>query len=224
MVNQPVFSNKQRGLLDYFIEKAKNPHSKIPSIQRISAELGLSTACLREQIELAKNLGLISAQPRKGIEILPYQFKPAVEKSLYCAVQLDNAYFYQFSEIRNHLENAFFIESSRLLTREDLNEIEGLINRAELKLKGKPIQIPHLEHRKFHLSIYKHADNVFLKGLLESFWDLYENAGLNLYNDLEYLKNVWDYHKKIADNINLKNYDRAYELLIAHMGLIDERV
>jgi GntR family transcriptional regulator, transcriptional repressor for pyruvate dehydrogenase complex len=223
MVNQTLFSNKQRWLLDYLIDKAKNPQQKIPSIQKISTELGLSTACLREQIELAKNLGLISAQPRKGIEILSYQFKPAVEKSLYYATQLDHSYYYQFSELRNHLENAYFIESAGSLNDESINELKSLINQAQTKLKGKPIQIPHHEHRKFHLSIYARRNNVFLTGLLEAFWDMYEMAGLNLYNDLEYLKNVWDYHGKIVENIKLRNFDQAYTLLISHMGLIDER-
>jgi DNA-binding FadR family transcriptional regulator len=224
MVNQTILSEKQRVILDYFIKKAKNTRTKIPSIQNISAELGLSTACLREQIELAKNLGLISAQPRKGIEILTYQFKPAVEKSLYYAINLDQSYFYQFSEIRNHLENAFFIESARSLDDDGLNELKVLIRLAQNKLKGKPVQIPHQEHRRFHLSIYKPKNNVFLFGLLESFWDMYENAGLNLYNDLEYLIKVWEFHQRIVENIDLKNYDYAYELLITHMGLIDKRV
>jgi DNA-binding FadR family transcriptional regulator len=224
MINQTLFSYKQRGLLDYFIEKAKNPKAKIPSIQKISTELGISTACLREQIELAKNLGLISTQPRKGIEILPYQFKPAVEKSLYYAINLDQSYFYKYSEIRNHLENAFFIESAKSLDDDSLNELKDLIKLAQNKLKGNPVQIPHQEHRKFHLSIYKPMNNVFLQGLLESYWDMYESAGLNLYNNLGYLINVWEFHQKIVENIELKNYDTAYLLLITHIGLINERI
>ena len=101
MVKQTILSDKQRGLLDYLIEKAKDPHSEIPPIQKLSSELGVSTACLREQMELAKNLGIISTQPRKGIEILPYQFKPAVEKSLYYAINLDHKYFHAILRAAN---------------------------------------------------------------------------------------------------------------------------
>ena len=195
MVKQTILSDKQRGLLDYLIEKAKNPQSEIPTIQKISSELGFSTACLREQMELAKNLGIISAQPRKGIEILPYKFKPAVEKSLYYAIKLDHTYFHQFSELRNHLEQAYFIESARLLNENSIKELKKCVDQAQAKLKGFPIQIPHQEHRNYHLSFFKPLKNVFLMGLLESYWDMYEQVGLDLYNNLEYLITVWDYHQ-----------------------------
>jgi DNA-binding GntR family transcriptional regulator len=223
MVKQTIFSDKQRGLLDYLIEKAKNPLSEIPTIQKISSELGVSTACLREQMELAKNLGIISTQPRKGIEILPYQFKPAVEKSLYYAINIDLAYFHQFSEMRNHLERAYFIESARLLDEKSIHELKTYVKQAKAKLEGYPVQIPHQEHRNYHLLFFKPLKNVFLMGFLESYWDMYEQVGLDLYNNLEYLINVWDYHRRIIEEIETGDFNGASQLLIAHMELIDKR-
>jgi DNA-binding FadR family transcriptional regulator len=149
MVKQTILSDKQRGLLDYLIEKAKDPQSEIPPIQKLSSELGVSTACLREQIELAKNLGIISTQPRKGIEILPYQFKPAVEKSLYYAINLDHKFFQQFSELRTHLERSYFNEAARLLDVNSITELKMCVSQAQTKLKGFPVQIPHQEHRNY---------------------------------------------------------------------------
>lgn len=223
MVKQTIFSDKQRGLLDYLIEKARDPQAEIPSIKRISADLGISTACLREQMELAKNLGVISAQPRKGIEILPYQFKSVVVKSLYYAINLDQSYFYQFLDIRNHLEKAFFIESASLLDETGISELKTLVKQAQNKLQGNPVQIPHQEHRSYHLSIYKQNNNVFLTGFLEAYWDMYEQVGLDLYNDLNYLVNVWEYHQQIVEKIELRDFVSAYQLLITHMELIDRR-
>ena len=223
MVKQTIFSEKQRGLLDYLIEKARDPQAEIPSIQKISADLGVSTACMREQMELAKNLGIITAQPRKGIEILPYQFKPAVEKSLYYAINLNQSYIYQFSEMRNHLEKAYFLEAARLLDENSINELKTLVKLAQNKLQGYPVQIPHLEHRNYHLSIYKPRNNVFLIGFLEAYWDMYEQVGLDLYNDLEYLIKVWEYHQQIVEKIELRDFDSAYQLLITHLELIDKR-
>lgn len=223
MVKQTIFSDKQRGLLDYIIEKAKNPNAEIPTIQKISEDLGVSSASLREQMELAKNLGFISAQPRKGIEILPYEFKPAVIKSLYYAIRLDQSYFYQFSDMRNHLEKAYFLESIMLLTSIDLDKLRRLVDQALIKLNGVPVQIPHSEHREFHLAIYRPKNNNFVIGILESYWDIYEQVGLNLYNNLDYLKNVWEYHQKIVDKIKTQDFDDAYKLLVLHMELLDKR-
>ena len=113
MNKRTFFSDKQEEFIDYLIEKQQAPEKAIPSIGAISKELGISTACLREQMELARNLGLIKTQPRKGIEIQPYSFTPAVIKSLYYAIKTDQSYFEQFSELRNHLERSFFIEAAR---------------------------------------------------------------------------------------------------------------
>ncbi len=223
MVKQTILSDKQRGLLDYLIEKAKDPQPDIPPIQKLSSQLGVSTACLREQMELAKNLGIISTKPRTGIEILPYQFKPAVEKSLYYAINLDQKYFHQFSELRTHLEQAYFIESARLLDTNCINELKNYVEQAQTKLKGFPVQIPHQEHRNYHLTFFKPLKNVFLTGFLESYWDMYEQIGLNLYNNLDYLITVWKYHQHIIEEIEAGDFAKAERLLIEHMELIDTR-
>lgn len=223
MNNKQVLSEKQEEFIDYLIQHSKQGKTRIPSISEISKDLGISSACLREQLELAKNLGLIKIQPRKGIEILPYQFSPAVIKSLYYAIKLDRKYFDQFSELRNHLEKSFFIEAVKLLDEDDISKLNSLVESARLKLEGDPIQIPHNEHRKYHIHIYSKLNNRFLNGMLEAYWDTYELVGLDVYTDLNYLELVWDYHQQIIDAIEKKEIEKAYDLLIDHIQLIYQR-
>ena len=218
-----ILSDKQEEFINYLIQKKQESDRNIPSIGEISKELGLSTACLREQMELAKNLGLIKVQPRKGIEILPYSFTPAVKKSLYYAIKIDRSYYEQFSELRNHLEKSFFKEAALLLTKSDIDELHTLTITAKKKLLGNPIQIPHIEHRKYHVLIYKELKNTFLNGMLETYWDTYEMVGLDVYTDLDYLESVWNYHQKIVEKLKLNQYEDAYELLVNHMQLIYKR-
>jgi DNA-binding GntR family transcriptional regulator len=73
------------------------------------------------------------------------------------------------------------------------------------------------------LTFFKTPKNVFLTCFLESYWDIYEQIGLNLYNNLDYLINVWEYHQRIIENIEAGDFDSAEQLLIAHMELIDTR-
>ena len=129
----------------------------------------------------------------------------------------------QFSELRTHLEQAYFIESARLLDAKSINELKIYVDQAQTKLKGFPVQIPHQEHRNYHLTFFKPLKNVFLMGFLESYWDMYEQVGLDLYNNLEYLINVWKYHQRIIEEIEAGDFDSAEQLLIAHMELIDTR-
>lgn len=223
MLKNSLFSEKQNELINYLIEKSNHSRRELPPINQISQDLGISTANLREQMELLKIIGVVSAKPRKGLQLLEYRFTPAVLKSLYYAVRLNYKYFSQFSEIRNHLEKSFFIESVKSLSKQDIYQLEACVNQAKAKMSGDPIQIPHLEHRNFHLAIYSHIGNVFLTGILEAYWDTYELVGLHVYTDLVYLEKVWTYHQMIVDEINVKKYHRAYELLIEHMELIYTR-
>lgn len=224
MNKRAIYSDKQEEFIDYLIEKQVDSSEKsIPSIDTISKELGISVACLREQMELARNLGLIRTQPRKGIEIQSYSFTPAVIKSLYYAIKIDKEYFEQFSDLRSHLEKAYFREAAALLTKKDLQELMNLTLLAQKKLHDYPVQIPHPEHRKYHMLIYKRLNNVFLNGLLECYWDTYEMVGLNVYTDLAYQDSVWDYHQEIVQLIMDGQIDKAHQLMLEHIKLIYRR-
>jgi DNA-binding FadR family transcriptional regulator len=216
-------SEKQTNFIDYLLKFSFENKKNMPSIQQIGNDLGLSNPCVREQIELARNLGLISIQPRRGITILPYKFNPAVSKSLYFAIKSDIGFFNQFSNLRSQLEKAYFYNSIQLLEESDLSDLDEIINTALNKLSGHPIQIPHQEHRSFHLKIYDRLNNVFVKGLLESYWDIYELIGLDLFTDFAYLENVWNYHEKIIKAIKKEKFIEAFRLLDEHMDLIYER-
>jgi len=202
---------------------ANSENSKIPPIKQIGVDLGLSTPNVRELIELAKNLGMLQIQPRTGIKLLPYKFTPAVTKSVYFAIRSNLDFFNQFSELRNQLEKSYFIQSIKLLTKHDLGELKQIVQIAKAKLSGETVQIPHQEHRLFHLKIYQELDNIFLQGLLEAYWDMYELVGLDMFTGLTYLQKVWDYHERITSKIIGKDYQEAFRLLSEHIDLIYER-
>lgn len=226
MNKQAIFSEKQEEFIDLLIQKQKASApdmASLPSIEAISKELGFSTACLREQMELARNLGLIKTQPRKGIEIQDYRFTPAVSRSLYYAVKLDRTYFEQFSDVRNHLEKIYFREAAALLHESDIKSLAQLTLKAQKKLHGMPVQIPHEEHRQYHLLIYQPLQNTFLNGLLEAYWDMYELIGLDVYTDLSYLEKVWNFHERVLEKLEQHDIEKAYQILIDHMQLIYQR-
>lgn len=200
-----------------------NERSSLPSLSFISKELGISVALLREQVEVAKALGLIEVRPRTGIRCLPYSFLPSVKESLSYAIATNWENFIAFSDLRNHIEESYWDEATQKLTSKEIIKLKELVNQALEKLSGKSIQIPHLEHRQLHLLIYRKLDNPFVLGLLEAFWDAYESVGFNLYADLEYLRQVWSYHQQMVDAINNKNFQKGYLVLVHHRDLLFHR-
>ncbi len=208
--------------LRYLLGNGCEPGTRLPSLDEISGEIGISVGKLREQFEVARMLGLVEASPRRGIRCLSYDFLPAVRLSLMVALALDPQAFRAFSTLRIHLETTFWDEAIILLTEEDKAHLHELVAQAQAKLNHERIQIPYPEHRAFHLGIFRRLRNPFVLGLLEAYWDAYEAVELNTYADYEYLQEVWSYHRRIAEAISAGDSAGGKELLVQHMRLIDK--
>ncbi|HSL43102.1 MAG TPA: FCD domain-containing protein [Anaerolineales bacterium] len=196
----------------------------LPSLQNLSKELGVSLASLREQLEVARALGLVEVKPRLGTRRRSYSFTPAVRQSLGYALALNDEHFRKYSDLRNHVESAFWHEAVRKLTEADRQQLQALVVRAWEKLRGTPIQVPHEEHRDLHLKIYSRLENPFVTGILEAYWDAYEAVGLNVFaGGYEYLEEVWQYHQQMVEAICNGNYEAGYRALVAHTDLLYHR-
>ena len=195
----------------------------LPALTNLSRELGISVASLREQLEVARALGLVEVRPRTGIRRLPYSFLPAVRQSLGYAMSLDENSFEAFADLRKHVESAYWREAAQQLTADDRSDLQSLMERAWNKLNGVSIQIPHEEHKQLHLTIYGRLNNPFVSGILEAYWQAYEAIGLNIFTDYKYLQEVWQYHQQMVDAICAKDYEAGYRALLDHTDLIYRR-
>jgi DNA-binding FadR family transcriptional regulator len=209
--------------LRYLIDQHFQAGDRLPSLTDLSDQIGISVGKLREQLEVARALGLVEASPRRGITRTAYSFLPPVRLSLLTALAFDRAYFDYFSGLRVHLETAYWDEAVALLTPEDHTHLLALIASAQEKLGQPRIQIPYLEHRELHLTIFRRLNNPFVVGLLEAYWDAYEAVELNTYADIYYLHQVWDYHARIVNAIIAGEYALGKTLLVEHMQLLSHR-
>lgn len=207
-------------LLDYLAHYDVKPGDRIPALGELSNTLHISVSKLREQLEVARAMGLVTVRPRTGIHRAEYSFMPAVRLSLLFALASDARQFQTYSKLRRHVEMAFWHEAVGHLTDEDKLHLRVLVNRAWEKLRGTPVRIPHSEHRQFHLTIFSRIENPFVQGILEAYWEAYEAVELNTYADYTYLHQVWAYHEQIAESIiagdidaSLKAYDEHTQLL-----------
>jgi len=207
---------------DFMRYLAAHPQAEenLPALTSLSGELGVSVASLREQLEVARALGLVEVRPRTGIRRLPYKFLPSLRQSLSYAMALDEANFQRFADLRKHVEAAYWHEAVARLTPEDHDKLRNLIERAWSKLDGRPIQIPHEEHKQLHLIIYGRLENLFVSGILEAYWEAYESIGLNVFTDYNYLREVWSYHQQMVDALCNGDFDAGYRALIEHADML----
>ncbi len=221
-----IKKRKDNSLSEFLVYLSKVDPSnnyRIPALAELSKQLGVSIASLREQLEVARMLGVVEVRPKTGIRRLKYSFKPAVTHSLAYALTIDSNNFQQFSDMRNHIETAYWFEAVSRLTPDDSKKLKDLVEKAKKKLKSNPVQIPHDEHRELHLTIYKRLNNPFVMGLLEAYWEEYESIGLNVFTNLDYLEKVWMYHKVMVDSIFSGEFKAGYQALVDHTDLLLQR-
>jgi len=217
MINIDLGSN----LLNYIIQQGFKPGDKLPSIQDLASDshLDMSVSKIREQLEVARALGLVEVRSKRGTLLTDYTFTPAVRLSALYALACGES-FEQFASLRNHMEAAYWNEACALLTEDDLVAMQKCITTANEKLNSPQIHIPNQEHRIFHLTVFKHLDNPFVIGILEAYWELYEEVGVNRYMDYTYLKQVWDYHTRILSLIRERRFDDAQQAFVEHTRLL----
>lgn len=224
MLHERTTPDSISDFMRYLAQYEESNGEKLPTLSTLSQEFGVSIASLREQLEVARALGLIEVRPRTGMKRLPYTFAPAVRQSLRYALALNNEHFQKYSELRNHIESAYWHQAVQLLTDDDKQELKNILVRAREKLHGISIQIPHDEHRKLHMVIYQRLENPFVTGLLEAYWDAYEAVGLNVFTGgLSYLEEVWEYHTQMVEAVCNGDYEAGYQALIQHTDLLYHR-
>ena len=222
-MKSPTSPNFLSKFLNFLAAKTAEGCESLPSISDLSETLEMSIPSLREELQVARAMGLVDVKPRVGIKCLPYSFGPAVLNSLAFAVSVDRQYFRKFSDLRNHIEASYWYQAVSSLTKEDTMELQEIVRSAQSKLNEEPIQIPHKEHRRLHLTIFRKLDNPFVLGILESYWDIYEAVGFSVYEDRKYLERVWLYHQQMVESIVQADYLSGYQALIAHMDLLFQR-
>jgi DNA-binding FadR family transcriptional regulator len=210
-------------LLRYIVAQGFKPGDRLPALDDLSNELKISVGKLREQLEVARSMGLVDVRTRSGIRLEEYTFLPAVRFSVLYALALDPTQFDAFNLLRNRVEAAFWYDAVALLTPGDHAHLRDLVSKAWAKLNGQPIHIPQAEHKDLHLTIFGRLHNPFVKGLLEAYWEAYEAVGLSVFSDYPYLREVWTYHEKIVDAICVGEFEEGYRLLVKHTALLRNR-
>lgn len=207
-------------LLIYLIDEEVGPGARLPALTELSEKLGVSVGKLREQLELARQLGFVSVRPRLGTRREPFSFYPAVRTSLMFGLATGEANFTQFSQLRQTLEANMWHQAVAVLVDEDRHHLHKLLARAKEKLHGSPVHIPNGEHRDLHLTIFRRLNNPFVQALLQAYWDAYEATELTRFADYQYWLDVWNYHERIVDAICQGDFERGRQILIEHFQLL----
>ncbi len=206
--------------LQYLIDNEITPGDRLPALSQISQELGLSVGKLREELEVARSMGLVSVRPRLGIQRESFDFSQVLTNDALFALATGEADFESYSRLRQVIEAGFWDEAVALLTDQDINKLQDLVAKAWGKLRGEPIHIPNGEHRDFHLTIFSRLQNPFVQGFLLSYWEVYKASELTRFATYSYWIEVWTYHERITAAIDNHDFSLGRQLLVQHFSLL----
>ena len=209
--------------LDYVATRARESGTRLPSIRDLSRELGISQAKLREQLEVARALGIVDIRPKTGIRTKEFSYLPSIRLAVLLALVQTPSRFEEIRSLRTQLETAFWDEAVAQLAPSDIDELERLVKRAWERLRGDPVQIPHAEHKALHLTVFSRLPNLLVRALLETYWEAYEAVGLSLYADYDYLHEVWTFHDMMVQALRRGDPEAGKRALIEHTGLLRAR-
>lgn len=207
-------------ILRYIIQHEVQPGDRLPTINELSRELGVSVGKIREELEVVRALGLVQVKPRMGTQVQEFCFGPAATLSVLYAVALNRDYFHDFTQVRNSVELGFWHEAVPQLTADDIAALRALVASARAKLNQSPAVVPFDEHRDFHLTFFRPLDNPFVKGLLEAYWAAYKVFAISWYAELSYHRKVWDYHERMVNCVAAGDFAGGRLALEEHMALL----
>jgi DNA-binding FadR family transcriptional regulator len=212
------------GLEENRPELERGRESKLPPMDELAETMGVSRGKLREELVAAQAFGMVEMRPGDGTYVLPFDFYPPIRTLVLYAIERDRKYFDQFYRMRVELEAAFWDRAVRNLTQEDKDELQRIVERAERKLNGTPVEIPHNEHRDFHVTIFGRLENEFVQGVLMAYWDAYEAVGLHRYFDFSYYETMWASHRAMVEAIVGGDYEEGLRVLIEHSTMLHGRL
>jgi DNA-binding FadR family transcriptional regulator len=197
---------------------------KLPAMGDLAKEMGVSRGKLREELIAAQAYGVVEMRPGDGTYVHTLDFYTAIRPAVLYSIMCDKENFEHIRKLRVFLEVAFWDEAVRTLDGSDIQAMAQIVDRADEKLSGTPIVIPHDEHRQLHLRIFGRLENPFVQGLLEAYWDAYEAVELHRYFELSYYKRMWASHRQMVEALKDKRYLAAKEALEQHFTILSDRL
>jgi GntR family transcriptional repressor for pyruvate dehydrogenase complex len=224
-VSQDVLPQSiMRYIIDEELAERQDEPAKLPPLDQLAKQLGVSRGKLREDLIAAQAYGVIEMRPGDGTYVCPFDFYAAVRPLVLYSIACNKGYFDRYYRLRARMEVAFWEEAVRELGRNEMEQLIRIVERAEDRLRGKPIEIPHREHRDFHVLIYSQLNNPFAQGLLKAYWDAYEAVGLHRYFELSSYQRMWSSHRAMVEAISTGDYDAGKTILVQHFTLLEDRL
>ncbi|CAM4063709.1 FadR/GntR family transcriptional regulator [Staphylococcus xylosus] len=174
---------------------------KLPSIQKIGKQYGVSVASVREALNALRTIGII--EMKQGYGTFIKQTEPTFFELGDKFTSLSQ--IKELLELREIVESATVEKAALYRTEEDLVELkQALVEMGQAVIDGTSGEKADLD---FHLAIAKAAKNTLLVELLNNISELMRNS-------MEETRKIFIYSKQKTMNKLLEEHDVIYQAIL----------
>jgi GntR family transcriptional regulator, transcriptional repressor for pyruvate dehydrogenase complex len=204
-----------RQLKDAILEGHYKPGDKLPSEKSFCETFGVGRPVVREALRSLENSGLISVRPGAGGGALVQKIDSSILAGTFEGiVKMDNVSLEELTEARLALEMGALPLVFRRISPEDLDELERNLEEVRQNLargiRGK-------RNLGFHVVLLKASGNQLLSKIAEALMGLMGRLLEDYEYSTERSREVLKIHEQLIQLLRTKQYDKATQLLDAHI-------
>ena len=196
---------------------------KLPSIQKLGKQYGVSVASVREALNALRTIGII--EMKQGYGTFIKQTEPTFFELGDKFTSLSQ--IKELLELREIVESATVEKAALYRTEEDLVELkQALVEMGQAVIDGTSGEKADLE---FHLAIAKAAKNTLLVELLNNISELMRNSmeetrKIFIYSKQKTMNKLLEEHEVIYQAILQQNDVKAVDAMRAHLLEVKETI
>jgi len=209
----------EQQIREYIMGSKLVPGHRLPSENELSGKLGVSRSAIREGLKALEAVGVITTHQGKGSFVSEFD-SAAIADNLAISLRFDRPSVRDILEVRKALETGFLSQVAPLLTTDDFQALEIVVDRMRQKLKKSKTFL--LEDMEFHRLLYRKLNNRVLLHILEMFWKLFGQEGSR--HSLSQLSESVNQHQAILTALKKGDVTRAEHLLKLHFRDAERRI
>jgi GntR family transcriptional repressor for pyruvate dehydrogenase complex len=202
-VAKKVGDNLVRTILDLIFQGKLAAGERLPSIENMTREYGMSAASVREAIQKLSMMGLVHIRQGGGTFL---------DRNIPSIVDILDA--------RKYVEMAAGYLAARNATAEDLARLGGIVAAMEEDFRKRDYVAYTKKDLEFHLSIARMSKNVLLSAFLENIQDLLYYLQERTHMLQGTIEKAYRFHPQIAEAIRKRDGATAQILITEHIEAV----
>jgi DNA-binding FadR family transcriptional regulator len=204
-----LFREIQLQIRNYIIENHLSPGDMLPPAAEIAAQLGVSSATLREALRSLEALGVLQTKHGIGTFIRAYDLSPILD-NLSFSLLFAHESLSKMVQIREAMEIGLIPTVVEQIRKEDIHELESILAQMKDDNSAEGLEVV------FHRTLYRCLDNPLIPQFLDIFWLVHRDLLHRSMVVSADATNRWQTHAPIVEAIKLRNTTNAVKAMRSH--------